>query len=42
MLGAAYRALRQPGPREPDRAVLIEYVSLVGVLSAIQMIPVLL
>ena len=39
-LGAAFRAISEPGPKEPDRGALIQYVVLVGAFSALLMIPV--
>jgi Zn-dependent protease len=40
ILGALFRNLSERAPAEPDRAALVEYVGLVGALSAMTMIPV--
>ena len=39
-LGAVFRAVSEPGPREPDRGALAEYAVLIGSFSALLMIPV--
>jgi Zn-dependent protease len=40
MLGAAFRAIVERGPAEPDRGALLQYVSLVAGFSALLLIPV--
>jgi Zn-dependent protease len=42
ILAAAYRALCERGPAEGDRGALFQYAVLVGVLSALMLIPVAL